>query len=363
MHIGLEATLRNNLKTQDSVWMMFEIAVITVFLAFMFTFTNGFQDASTMAATFIASRSASPRNGIVMVAFMSFLGAILGGSAVAFTLSGLITIDSGVQTVLVLLAALVGATIWNLIAWKYALPSSSTHALIGGLIGAGVVSAGLGGVFWGIEELIQPPHQLEGLMKVLFFLLISVIIGFLGSFLMRNITRFLLRNAKRSINKGIIRLNWFTAAAMSFANGANDSQKQLGVIVLVLLSTGQLSTMDVPFWARAGCAILLAAGTLGGGWRIMNTLGNRIFKLAPIHSFDSQVSSGVSIAVSTLAGAPVSSTHIVSTSVLGVGTAENLRKVQWLVGRDIIIAMIVTIPVTIMMSGVIYMIISLILGV
>lgn len=342
---------------------MFEIAVITVLLAFMFTFTNGFQDASTMAATFIASRSASPREGIVMVAFMSFLGALLGGSAVAFTLSGLVTIESGFQTVMVLLAALIGATIWNLTAWRYALPSSSTHALIGGLIGAGVVSAGLGGVFWGVEELLQPPHQLAGLMKVLVFLLISVIIGFAGSFLMRRMTRLLLRNAKRKINREIIRLNWLTAAVMSFANGANDSQKQMGIIVLVLLSAGQISTMEVPLWARIACAILLAAGTLGGGWRIMNTLGNRIFKLAPIHSFDSQVSSGVSIAFSTLAGAPISSTHIVSTSVLGVGMAENPKKVQWSVGRDIIIAMLVTIPVTILISGVVYLLISILLEV
>lgn len=343
--------------------MIFEIAIITILLAFMFTFTNGFQDASTMAATFIASRSATPREGIIMVAGMSLLGALLGGSAVAFTLSGLVTIESGYQTLLVLLAALLGATIWNLTAWKYALPSSSTHALIGGLIGAGVLSAGLGGVFWGVEELIQPPHQLEGLMKILFFLFISVLIGFLGSFLMRRITRLLLRNAKRNVNRGIIRLNWLTAALVSFTNGANDTQKQLGIIMLVMLSAGELSTMEVPLWARAGCAILLAAGTLGGGWRIMNTLGNRIFKLEPIHSFDSQVSSGASITLSTLAGAPVSSTHIVSTSVIGVGVAENSKKVQWTVGRDIIIAMIVTIPVTIIISGVIYLVISRILGV
>ena len=343
--------------------MIFEIAVLTVILAFMFTFTNGFQDASTMAATFIASRSASPRGGIIMVASMSFLGALLGGSAVAFTLSGLVTIDSGFQTIVVLLAAMVGATIWNITAWKYALPSSSTHALIGGLIGAGVVSAGVGGVYWGLAELLLPPHHLEGLMKILFFLLISVVIGFAGSFLMRRMTKFLLMNAERKINKQIIRLNWLTAAVMSFANGANDSQKQMGIIVLVLLSASLTTTMEVPVWTRVACALLLALGTLGGGWRIMNTIGNRIFKLEPVHSFDSQVSSGVSIALSTLAGAPVSSTHIVSMSVLGVGMAENRRKVQWSVGRNIIIAMLVTIPVTMLISGAVYLVISLLVGV
>lgn len=342
---------------------MFGIAVLTIILAFMFTFTNGFQDASTMAATFIASRSASPRSGIVMVALMSLLGALLGGSAVAFTLSGLVTIESGFQTVIVLLAALIGATIWNLTTWRYALPSSSTHALIGGLIGASVVSAGLGGVFWGVDALLSPPHQLEGLMKILVFLFVSVAIGFTGSFIMRRTTRILLRNASRNANRDIIRLNWLTAAVMSFANGANDSQKQMGVIVLVLLSAGLISEMEVPLWARTACAVLLALGTLGGGWRIMNTLGNRIFKLEPIHSFDSQFSSGISIALSTIAGAPVSSTHIVSTSVLGVGLAENPKKVQWSVGRDIIIAMLVTIPVTMLISGIVYHLISLLAGV
>lgn len=338
--------------------MMLVIVISAVILAFIFTFTNGFQDASAIAATFIASKSASPRQGIVFVASTCILGAVFGGSAVAFTLSELVETDSGLTTVLVVTVGLVSAIFWNLLTWKYGLPSSSTHALIGGLIGAAIAAAGTGSVYWGFSELILPPHELTGFVKIIFFLVISVIIGFVGSYLMQKTTSFMLRNAKRTVNKNIIRLNWIAAALMSFSNGANDSQKQLGIIALVLFSAEITSAMEVPFWARIGCAVLLGLGTLGGGWRIMNTLGNRIFKLHPVHSFDSQFSSGLSIGISTFFGAPVSSTHVISTSIIGVGAAENPKKVRWTTGRDIVAAMIVTIPITMIISGMIYHIIS-----
>ncbi|TAJ45767.1 inorganic phosphate transporter [Methanofollis fontis] len=336
---------------------MIGIAAVTVLLAFAFTFTNGFQDASSVAATLIASRSATPKQGIIMVASMAFLGAVMGGSAVAFTLSGLITIDSGVQTVFVLLAAITGATAWNLLTWRYGLPSSSTHALIGGLIGAAIAAAGIDSVFWGVTELTEM-HEMAGVVKILFFFVASVGIGFAGSYLMHRTTSLLLRNADRSANRTIVRLNWAAASIMAFSNGANDSQKQLGIIALVLFAAGQSATLDVPLWARLGCAVLLAAGTLGGGWRIMKTLGRRIFEIEPIHSFDSQVFSGASIALSTLAGAPVSSTHVITTSVIGVGAAENPKKVHWPVGREIIAAMVVTIPVTMAIGAAVYLGIS-----
>ncbi|MDD1692418.1 MAG: inorganic phosphate transporter, partial [Methanoregula sp.] len=190
---------------------MWEIAVITVLLAFAFTFTNGFQDASSIAATFIASRSASPKNGIIFIAGVSLLGAILGGSAVAFTISGL-------------LIGLLTATIWNLLTWKYGLPASSTQSLIGGLVGAGIAAAGIGGIYWGLDELVNPPHELTGFVKILFFFVISIVIGFIGSFLMHRCTSFILRNAERTVNKTIMFFNWCAAGVMAFSNGANDSQ-------------------------------------------------------------------------------------------------------------------------------------------
>jgi len=337
---------------------MFEIAVLTILLALAFTFTNGFQDASSIAATFIASRSATPKAGIILVAGMSFLGAILGGSAVAFTLTGLLTVTSGSTMLVILLVALVTATAWNLITWKYGLPSSSSHSLIGGLVGGGIAAAGTGSVFWGLSELLGPSHELAGLTKILAFFIISVLIGFFGSYLMHKCTALLLRNAGRPVNRTIIRMNWCAAALMAFSNGANDSQKQLGIIALALFAAGLSAATDVPIWARVACAILIALGTLSGGWRIMNTLGRRIFRIEPVHSFDSQVFSSSSIALSTLAGAPVSSTQVITLSVLGVGAAENAKKVKWEVGKHIIVAMAVTIPVTMAIAAGMYLILS-----
>jgi PiT family inorganic phosphate transporter len=338
------------------------VPVITILFAFTFAFTNGFQDASSVAATFIASRSASPRQGILFVAGMDFIGAILGGSAVALTISGLLVLSPDENLVLVILVALVAAAAWNMAAWHYGLPSSSTHALIGGLVGAGIAAAGLESVAWGVAELAASPHQLTGLVKILVFLVFSVIIGFLSGYLMRKTTRILLRNSKRSVNRDLVRINWLAAGIMGFSNGANDGQKQMGVIALVLFAAGLSATTEVPLWARIGCAVMLTAGTLGGGWRIMATLGRRIFRIDPIHSFDSQLSSGATIALSTIAGAPISSTHVITTSILGVGAAENPLKVRWPVGIEIMITMLVTIPVTLGIAAFLYMVTSSLIG-
>ncbi len=338
--------INRNENTALGTCLMIEIAIITVLLAFAFTFTNGFQDASAIAATFIASRSAPPKSGIIFIAGVSLLGAILGGSAVAFTISGLLLLPSPEQTLLVLLIALLTATIWNIITWKFGLPSSSTHSLIGGLIGGGIAAAGISSIYWGLEELVNPPFEVTGLVKILLFFVISIVIGFVGSYLMHKSTGILLRNAKRTVNRPIVFCNWCAAGVMAFSNGANDSQKQLGIIALALFSAGLSTAAEVPLWARVTCAILLAIGTMSGGWRIMNTLGRRIFKIEPIHSFDSQVFSSSSLAISTLAGAPVSSTQVITMSVIGVGAAENPRKVKWSVGTHILIAMIITMPVT-----------------
>jgi PiT family inorganic phosphate transporter len=340
-----------------------ELAILTILLALAFVFTNGFQDASSIAATFIASRSATPRTGIIIVAVMSLLGAILGGSAVAFTLTGLVSLPSPEEEVTVLFVALVTAIAWNIITWKFGMPSSSTHSLIGGLAGGGIAAAGTGSVFWGMSELLGPAHELAGFVKILFFFFISVIIGFAGSYLMHRTSLLLLRNAKRTANRTIIGLNWCAAAAMAFANGANDPQKQMGMIAMVLFAAGLSATADVPLWARCACALLIAIGTISGGWRIMNTLGRRIFRIEPIHSFDSQFFSASSLALSTFAGAPVSSTQVITMSVLGVGAAENPRKVKWEVGKHILVASVVTIPLTMVIALIMYWLVAPFTGV
>jgi PiT family inorganic phosphate transporter len=342
--------------------MMLWVALITVALACAFTFTNGFQDAGAMAATFIASRSATPRSGILFVAAMELLGAILGGSAVAFTVAGLLTVEPALQ-IPILPVALIAATCWNLLAWKYAVPSSSTHALIGGLTGSAVVAGGLGAIRWGVAELLYPPHGLVGFTKILTFLALSVVLGFLGAYMLHACLKILLRNAERPVSRRLIRGNWAAAGLMAFTNGANDAQKLMGILAVVALGTGLSASLMVSPWIRGTVAVFLTAGTLAGGWRVMTTLGRRIFRLEPAHSFSSQVSSGAAILVSTVFGAPISSTHIVSSSVLGVGIAENPRKMQWTVGKEVVLAGVLTIPGTMVLSAAFYAVAGLFAGI
>jgi PiT family inorganic phosphate transporter len=341
--------------------MMEIVAVIGVLLALAFIFTNGFQDASSIAATFIASRSAKPRQGIALVAGMNLLGALLGGSAVAFTLAGLVLVEPGDTVIVILLAALTAAIAWNVITWRYGLPSSSTHALVGGLMGAAVAAEGLGAVQWGWDELISSAHQLTGLVKILLFLVVSVLVGLAGGYLMHKAGLLALRNAKAAANKRIIRVNWAAAAAMGFFNGANDAQKQMGMIALILFGAGLTAELEIELWTRVACAVILAAGTLGGGWRIMRTLGSKIFRVRPVHSLESQLSSGLSIGISTLAGAPISSTHVISSSIIGVGAAATPRAMRWSVGKDILIGFAITIPITMLISGLLFLMLSSVL--
>jgi PiT family inorganic phosphate transporter len=340
---------------------MLEVALIAIGLAYAFTFTNGFQDTGALAATFIASRSATPRRGILFVTALEFLGALLGGSAVAFTLASLLTVESPLL-IQVLLVALLGATSWNLVAWRYAVPSSSTHALIGGLVGSALVAGGAGSIRWGIEELLLPPHALVGFMKILAFLSFSLVLGFFGGYLLHACLQLLLRNAKRALGIQILRCNWAAAGLMAFGNGANDGQKLMGVLAVIALGTGLSTSLDISPWIRGSVAIFLTAGALAGGWRIMTTLGRKVFKIRPVHSFSSQVSSGIAILVSTLLGAPISSTHIISSSVIGVGTAENPRKVQWSVGKEVVLAMVFTLPGTLLLTAGLYTIARLFVG-
>jgi PiT family inorganic phosphate transporter len=339
------------------------IAVAALLLAFAFTFTNGFQDAAANAATFIASRSATPRQGIVLVAGMNVLGAVLGGGAVAFTLSGLIEVTEPSQTLVVLLVALGCASAWNLATWSRGLPSSSTHALIGGLIGAAVAGTGIGSVNWGLASLAGPAPALEGVTKVIVLLVVSVGIGLAVGYAIQRGLAVLLRNARRSATRRrIVATNWVAATGMAFFNGANDAGKQLGIVALVLYAAGQTATLEVPLWTRVVTALLLGLGTLGGGWRVMNTLGHRIFRIAPVHSLSSQASSGLTIAASTLAGAPVSSSHIITCSVIGVGAAENPRRLNWETANEVVIAMVITIPATAALAALVVLLVASLAG-
>jgi inorganic phosphate transporter, PiT family len=336
---------------------LFVVAIAALVLALVFSFTNGFHDASSTVATMIACGAAPPRRAVVLSAIWGFAGAMLGGTAVALTLLGLLSITVNNTMVYVIFAALVGAVAWNLVTFIKGIPSSSTHALVGGLIGAGVAAAGLDHINWGLNELLSQ-GQVVGITKVVIFLFLSVGIGFVGGFLMLKLTKVLFRNAKRTINRPLMLSQYLTSGLLSFSHGANDAQKAMGMMVLVIASAGWAPDTSIPLWVMLAAAGAMTVGALGGGWKIMATLGRRIYRIRPVHSFDSQVASTTAILISTAAGAPVSSTHAVASSIIGVGAADNARMVGWKVGRDMVISWLLTMPLTAVISGLIYIILK-----
>jgi PiT family inorganic phosphate transporter len=299
---------------------------------------------------------------VIFASACGLVGTLVGGSAVVLTIMSLVSV-TGTTLVVVLLAGVGSAILWNVLSSRAGLPSSSTFAFVGGLIGAGVAAGGVGSVLWGAQELFSSSPQLVGVTKVVIFLLLSVAIGFVGGYVAMKITRVALRNANRSINAPLKKAQWVTSGLMAFSHGANDPQKQMTIIAMALFGAGYVATVDVGLWARVVCAVALAVGTLGGGWKIMRTMGRGIYKIRPIHALDSQVTSTVSIIASTLAGAPVSSTQIVASSVIGVGAAENARMVQWHVGQQMIVSWFITIPFTAVIAGAAFIVLKLLLGV
>lgn len=342
--------------------MILALTIAVILMALAFAFTNGFNDAAASVATLIACGAATPKGAVVYASVIGFFGAVLGGTAVVLTIESLIPGASGLVLVYILFSAVLSAIAWNLLSSEAGLPSSSTHAFVGGLIGAGVAANGLNGVLWGWNELTTYPPELVGVTKVFVFLLVSVGLGLAGGYWAMKITHVALRNSNKSINRPIRKVQWLTAGLLSFSHGANDTQKQMAIIALVLLGAGYSATDAVPLWARLACSLMIAVGTLGGGWKIMKTVGRGIYKIKPIHSLDSQVPSSISIFLSTLAGAPVSSTQVVSSSVIGVGMAENAKMVQWRVGRSMLVSWFVTIPACLLISGAIFLGLRIVLG-
>ncbi len=335
------------------------LVAAVVVVSLFFAFTNGIHDASSIVATPIACGAIPPRAAVLFAGVIGFVGAVLGGSAVANTVGSLVTHDTDHVLITLLLAAVLAASVWNLVTWRLRLPSSSTHALIGGLIGAAVAASGAGSVLWGWDELVGPAHHLVGLTKIVAFLIASIVLGLALGFVLGRLSSTLLRGASRKANAPIRRAQILTAGIVAFGHGANDTQKQMGVIVLALAAGGYLASPgDIPIWVRLAAGLMMAIGTVGGGWGIMKTIGRGIFRLEPVHSLDSQLSSSASLIGSTLAGAPVSSTQVVAASIMGVGAAENARMVQWSVGKEILTAFLLTIPAAIALSAILYYVLA-----
>jgi PiT family inorganic phosphate transporter len=315
--------------------------IIVVILALVFDFLNGIHDSSNIVATMISSRAFRPQTALTMTAVAHFLGPFIFGVAVAKTIGDEIA-ESGVLTLHVITACLIGAIIWNLVTWFLGVPSSSSHALIGGMVGAIAIGAGFGAI------------KLSGLEKVLIALFASPIIGFALGFVLMRVLLFLVRGATPRVNVFFKRSQLVTALAMSFSHGTNDAQKTMGIITLSLVISGVLPEFRVPLWVVATSAGAIALGTALGGWRLIKTLGGKFYKIRPIHSFTSQMTSAIVILGASLFGGPVSTTQVVSSAIIGVGSAERLSKVRWSVAGDIVTAWFVTIPATALVSAGIY---------
>ena len=315
--------------------------VVLIVLAVIFDFLNGFHDSSNIVATMISSRAFRPRVALGVTALAEFTGPFIFGVAVAKTI-GHDIVEPGTITVAVIMAALLSAILWNLLTWYLGIPSSSSHALIGGIVGAVAVGAGLDAI------------QLSGLQKVLLALFLSPIIGLMAGFLFTKLVFFLARGASPRINWFFKRSQIVTAVALGLSHGTNDAQKTMGVIALGLVTAGYLADFYVPTWVIAISAGAIALGTALGGWRLIKTLGGKFYKIRPVHGFSSQVTSAGVILGASLVGGPVSTTQVVSSSIMGVGSAERLSKVRWGVAGNIAVAWIVTIPATALVAAGLY---------
>jgi PiT family inorganic phosphate transporter len=321
--------------------------IIVIVLALIFDFLNGMRDSSNIVATMISSRAFSPRTALGIAAIAEFLGPFLFGVVVAKTIGNDI-VQSDVLTLEVIASALIGAIIWNLITWYFGIPGSSSHALVGGMVGAVIAGAGIAAIKFG------------GLYKVLIALVAAPLIGFLAGFLVTRLIYFLVRGATPRVNELFKRGQWLTALVMAFGQGTNDAQKTMGIIVLSLVISGLLPAFQVPLWVIAISAVTIAIGTSLGGWRLIRTLGGKFYKIRPLHSFSTQLSSAGVILAASLFGVPVSASQVVSSAIIGVGSAERASKVRWSVAEEIMMAWLITIPASGLLSaGMYWLIINL----
>jgi len=321
------------------------LTIFTIIIVLVFDYTNGFHDASNIVATVVASRAMTPIQAVIVVAGFEFLGPILGGTAVANTIGKFIDLGdvSSIASLSIVLAGVLGAIAWNLLTWWYGIPSSSSHALVGGLVGPVIIAAGPGHVVWGLSALVTEFH-LTGVTKVLLALVLSPIIGFWAGFIIHRFAGFLLRGARPGVNRYLRRAQIVTAAGLAFSHGANDAQKSMGIITLVLLLSGMLDAFHVPFWVVLACATAITLGIVSGGWRIVRTVGFGIYKVRPLHALDAQLISGAVIFGAAMLGGPVSTTHVVSSSIMGIGASERPRAVRWEKAKEIVSTWVITIP-------------------
>jgi PiT family inorganic phosphate transporter len=326
---------------------MFTALVIGIIgIAYAFDFFNGFHDAANAITTVVSTRALSPLAAVSLAATFNFVGFLVFGFAVASTIGSGIVSPLAINAY-VILAALLGAITWDVVTWYFGLPTSSSHALIGGLIGAGVTEGGLGVLVW------------SSLDKTLTFLVLSPIIGFVvAGAVMTGLLNAFHRHSARVINGYFRRLQLVSSSLVSLSHGSNDAQKTMGVVTALLVTTGYLSTFSVPLWVAVMANSAIAFGTLFGGWRIVRTMGFRVTKLDPVHGFAAETTAAGVIMSASLLGIPVSTTHVVTGSIMGVGATRRFSAVRWSVARRIIWTWLITIPLSAVVACLAYLAIS-----
>lgn len=318
---------------------------LVIVLALAFDFINGFHDTANAIATCIATRSLSPRIAIIMSAFLNFVGAMVS-TGVAKTIGGEIVTSPQMVDSTVLIAALFAAIVWNLFTWKIGMPSSSSHALIGGVLGAVTISYGTGAI------------NGNGVFMIVAGLIGSPVIAMFSGYVIMTLLFILFRNVGRSkVNYISLHIQSLSAAVMAFSHGSNDAQKCMGIITLALLSGGYIGELEVPFLVKIACAFAMCAGTSVGGWRIIRTVGNKIFRLEQVNGLAADINSALTIFTATFLHLPVSTTHVVTGSIMGVGWAKRFRAVHWNVAYSMVGAWVMTIPSTAAVGALVYILI------
>lgn len=318
-----------------------------VLLAVLFDYVNGFHDTANAIATSVSTRAITPRHAIIMAATLNFAGAMIS-TGVAKTIGGDLVLNPSQISLEVIVAALIGSIIWNITTWYYRIPSSSSHSLVGGVIGAVSISVG--------------PAALDvtGISKIVMSLILSPIVALAtGYFVMVGLLWIFRNFSPITLNRQFRKMQLVSASLMAFSHGSNDAQKAMGIIALALLSGGYIETMEIPVWVKIACATSMALGTSAGGWRIISTMGTKIFKMESINGFAADLNSSIVIFTATFLHLPVSTTHVVSGSIMGIGSAERVRAVHWGVARSMLLAWVITIPISACISAVIYLGLSL----
>lgn len=330
---------------------LFLLTVLVVIFALAFDFINGFHDTANAIATSVSTKALKPRTAILMAAGMNFLGAIIFTGVAKTITNGIVdpvTIE-GTNGLVVVIAALLGGIFWNLLTWYYGIPSSSSHAIIGAVAGAAISAKGFGAL------------EAEGFIKIIQALLISPVIAITVGFIVMTILAMIFKRSNLSkTNKGFRIVQIFTAALQSFTHGTNDAQKAMGIIMIALIASNEVAPgSDVPLWVRIACATAMALGTSIGGWKIIKTVGGKIMKIRPINGAAADLSSAAIIFTFTALHLPVSTTHVISSSIMGVGSAQRVKDVNWGTAKRMVITWVITIPISATVAAIFYQILNI----